>query len=103
MQTATERPLALPLTLQKRRTRPVSLYDLPLPELEEWMKERGRPSFRARQVYEGVYRHLYDSWDQFTALPKTLRDDLARELPLSTMTPVNQVATPNGDTVKTLY
>lgn len=67
------------------------------------MKERGQPAFRARQVYEGVYRHLYDSWDQFTTLPRDLRDELARELPLAAMNPVAQVATPNGDTVKTLY
>jgi 23S rRNA (adenine2503-C2)-methyltransferase len=103
MQTATERPLASPLMLQKRRTRPTSLYDLTLPEFEEWMTERGQPTFRARQVYEGVYRHLYDSYDQLTTLPKALREELARELPLSAITPVNQVATPNGDTVKTLY
>jgi 23S rRNA (adenine2503-C2)-methyltransferase len=103
MQTATERPLASPLTLQQRRTKPVSLYDLTLPELEEWMKKRGQPAFRARQVYEGVYRHLYDSYDQLTTLPRSLREELARELPLSAMKAVNQVATPNGDTVKTLY
>jgi 23S rRNA (adenine2503-C2)-methyltransferase len=89
--------------LKKRRTRPTSLYDLTLPEFEEWMTERGQPTFRARQVYEGVYRHLYDSYDQLTTLPKALREELARELPLSAITPVNQVATPNGDTVKTLY
>ena len=103
MQTATERPLSSPLTLQKRHNRPVSLYDLTLVELVAWMEERGQPAFRARQVYEGVYRHLFDSYDQLTTLPRNLRDELARELPMSALTPVAQVATRNGDTVKTLY
>lgn len=103
MHTATERPLRAPLTLQQRRSRTASLYDLTLSELQDWMRERGQPAFRARQVYEGVYRHLYDSYDQLTTLPRVLRDDLARELPLSAMTSVAQVTTSNGDTVKSLY
>jgi 23S rRNA (adenine2503-C2)-methyltransferase len=34
------------------------------------------PAFRSRQLFEGLYRHRYASWDRFTAFSKTLRKNL---------------------------
>lgn len=38
------------------------------------------PAFRARQIYEGVYRNRVASWDELTVLPKPLRADLAARM-----------------------
>ncbi|MDQ2683133.1 MAG: 23S rRNA (adenine(2503)-C(2))-methyltransferase RlmN [Chloroflexota bacterium] len=81
----------------------LSVYDLTLDELSAWMRERGFPAFRAKQLYDGLYRQLAASYDDIPVLPKALRERLAEDLPIAAMVPVNEVATPNRDTVKTLY
>jgi 23S rRNA (adenine2503-C2)-methyltransferase len=39
------------------------------------------PEYRARQIYEGLYRQRLSGWDEFTSLPKKLRNDLALRVP----------------------
>jgi 23S rRNA (adenine2503-C2)-methyltransferase len=92
-----ERPLAL------RRDRPIALYDLTLFELEDRMSALGQPAYRARQLFEWVYKRLVHDYAEMTNLPATLRQDLAATLPVATMHPVRQLATDGGDTIKTLY
>src|SRR5947209_4600956 len=92
------KPLALP-----RRSRPFGLYDLTLPELEEKVVDLGQPKYRAKQIYEWSYARLAENYDAMTNLPAELRDKLAEALPIALLTPVREIATDNGDTVKTLY
>lgn len=103
METTTERPISAPLTMTSKRPGARSIYDLTLAELTDWMTEHGQPAYRARQVYEALYKQLVASYDEMTALPKALREQLAEQLPITAMAPVNEVATHNRDTVKTLY
>jgi 23S rRNA (adenine2503-C2)-methyltransferase len=42
----------------------------------------GQPSFRARQIYDAVYRQKVSDWAQVTTLPLSLREELASKLPL---------------------
>jgi 23S rRNA (adenine2503-C2)-methyltransferase len=42
----------------------------------------GQPAFRARQIYEAVYRQRVSDLVQITALPVSLRNELASKLPL---------------------
>lgn len=86
-----------------RANRPTSLYDLTLPELEERLRGRSVPAYRARQLYGWAYHQLAVDYPAMTSLPAALRDELAAELPLATLTPVRELATDGGDTVKTLY
>jgi 23S rRNA (adenine2503-C2)-methyltransferase len=53
------------------------LYDLTLPELETSLSQRGWPAYRARQVWQAVYRQLVSSPDEMTTLPHSLRHDIA--------------------------
>jgi 23S rRNA (adenine2503-C2)-methyltransferase len=103
METATERPRSTPPTIQLRRATSTSVYDLTLAELTAWMTERGYPAYRARQLFDALYKQLVTSYDEVTALPKALRADLNDALPITAMVPVNEVSTHNRDTVKTLY
>ena len=52
------------------------IYDLDFPSLENLFKEWNEPTYRARQVWQGLYQHLYNSPEQFTNLPKSLREKL---------------------------
>lgn len=102
-----ESPVLLPTTnaipLVKRPVRPTGLYDLTLDELTTWMGEHGQPAYRAKQVYAFAYQQLVTSYDEMTNLPAALRTQLATDLPMSSMTTVNEVQSGSGDTVKTLY
>jgi 23S rRNA (adenine2503-C2)-methyltransferase len=103
METATERPRSTPPTIHLRRAKATSVYDLTLDELTEWMTERGYPAYRARQLFDALYRQLASSYDEVSVLPKALRAELADALPIAAMVSVNEVSTHNRDTVKTLY
>jgi 23S rRNA (adenine2503-C2)-methyltransferase len=61
----------------------------------------GEPAFRARQVWDGLYRRT-DPIDELTDLPLGLRERLAVDLP-EALTPVTQVTADGGDTVKWLW
>ncbi|HNT74779.1 MAG TPA: 23S rRNA (adenine(2503)-C(2))-methyltransferase RlmN [Anaerolineae bacterium] len=52
------------------------LYDLDLPTLEAWLADWGEPRYRARQIWEWLYRRLVTDVDQMTSLPKSLRQRL---------------------------
>jgi len=43
----------------------------------------GGPRYRARQIYAGIYKRCYDSWDRFTDLAKPLRAKLGTQFSLA--------------------
>ncbi|WP_404305888.1 23S rRNA (adenine(2503)-C(2))-methyltransferase RlmN [Neorhodopirellula lusitana] len=47
------------------------------PELRDWLKDRGHPSFRAKQVWRWLFAGRASTFDQMTDLPAKLRTDLA--------------------------
>ena len=55
-----------------------------LTRLEETLRERGEPAFRARQVWEWTARGAA-GYDAMTNLPRALRDELAAAVPFSTL------------------
>lgn len=85
------------------RFRPFSVYDMTIDELADWFAERGEPAFRARQLYQALYRGLESSYDDVTVLPTSLRRRLQAELPMDALTPIREVVTDDGETVKVLY
>lgn len=87
----------------RQRFHPHSVYEYTLGELTAWFEERGLPAFRAKQVYRALYHNLVVSYDEVTTLPLGLRTLLAVELPLSALTEVQERATDDGETVKSLY
>jgi 23S rRNA (adenine2503-C2)-methyltransferase len=58
----------------------MSIFDLDLSSLEEVLGTWDAPRYRAKQIWEGLYRHLYGSWKEFTTLPGDLRSRLAQQL-----------------------
>ncbi len=79
------------------------IYDLDFAELVETLKSWGEPGYRATQVWQGLYQHFYRSADEFTALPRSLRQKLARELDFAGMQPVRWLDSSDGLTRKTLF
>lgn len=57
----------------------ISIFDLEYQELEKFLHDWGEPTYRARQIWQGLYQHLYSSPDQFTNLPGALRKRLEEQ------------------------
>ena len=81
----------------------INLYDLSLPELTTLLAEWGQPAYRARQVWQWLYRHYAGSFDEMSTLPGTLRERLASETALT----IGEVAlsqnSSDGQTRKVLF
>ncbi len=58
----------------------ILIYDLDLSSLTNLLKEWNEPAYRAKQIWQGLYGHLYSSPEQFTNLPKSLREKMAENL-----------------------
>ena len=56
------------------------IYDLDPSALAKLLKEWDEPSYRVKQIWQGLYQHLWDSPEQFTNLPKPLREKLAEHV-----------------------
>jgi 23S rRNA (adenine2503-C2)-methyltransferase len=69
--------------------------------LDETLRERGEPAFRARQVWEWTARGAA-GYDAMTNLPRTLREELADAVPFSTLAVETERESRDG-TVKTLF
>ena len=69
--------------------------------LEQALRERGEPAFRARQVWEWTARGAA-GYDAMTNLPLALREELAAAVPFSTLSVETERESRDG-TVKTLF
>jgi 23S rRNA (adenine2503-C2)-methyltransferase len=81
----------------------LSIYDLDLPALEELVTSWEAPAYRANQIWQGVYQHLYASWEEFTNLPRDLRSRLASDFDLGPLVPAARLKSSDGQTEKTAF
>jgi 23S rRNA (adenine2503-C2)-methyltransferase len=79
------------------------IYDLELAELTEAVKTWGEPVFRANQIWTGLYKNFWQSADEFTNLPKALREKLAENFRFDILTPTLKLDSSDGQTRKTLF
>jgi 23S rRNA (adenine2503-C2)-methyltransferase len=79
------------------------IYDLDLSSLAILFKEWSEPAYRAKQIWQGLYQHLYHSPEQFTNLPKSLREKLAQNLIFVPFKVRTYVDSSDGYTRKTLF
>lgn len=50
-----------------------------IPEIEDWMKEKGQPSFRAKQLFAWMHQKYVEKTEEMTNLPKSLRETIDAE------------------------
>ena len=77
-----------------------SLY---LPELEEWMRQRGEKAFRAKQIFQWMHEKLVTDFDEMTNLPASLREKLKETCTLTALTPVDVKVSAIDGTRKYLF
>lgn len=79
------------------------ILDLSYEELRELMASFGEPEFRASQVMGWLYGRLVNSFGEMTDLPQSLREKLEREAEISVLKPLEERASADGMTGKTLF
>jgi len=79
------------------------IYDLDLAALTAQLKEWNEPAYRAKQVWQGLYQHLYNSPEQFTNIPKALRQKITEHLTFSPFQVKVYQDSSDGFTRKTLF
>ncbi len=78
-------------------------YDLTLDEWTAWVQTQGQPAYRARQIWEGLYRHLWARPEDFSTLPKSLRAALAQDFDFQRLMPEQEQISRDRETHKTLF
>ncbi len=82
---------------------PKLIYDLDLPALTDLLKDWGEPAYRARQIWQGLYKNFWHHPEEFSSLPKVLREKMAAELVFDVLTPTLKLDSSDGQTRKTLF
>ncbi|MGE5224649.1 MAG: 23S rRNA (adenine(2503)-C(2))-methyltransferase RlmN [Omnitrophica WOR_2 bacterium] len=81
----------------------VFIYDLDLRQLEVLLAQWGEPAYRARQIWQGLYRNLWNDAGQYTNLPASLRKKLADHFEFSHLSVEIVLDSRDGETRKTLF
>ncbi len=63
------------------------IYDLTLPDLALLLKSWGEPTFRAKQIWTGLYQQFWNTPDEFTNLPVKLREKLKESVQFDLLNP----------------
>ncbi len=79
------------------------LYNLTLAELTVLLQEWGQPAFRARQIYRQLYVNFVDDPQAMTDLPLALRERLAAETSVGSLTLTRVQQADDGMTRKALF
>jgi 23S rRNA (adenine2503-C2)-methyltransferase len=79
------------------------IYDLSPSELSSVVNDMNEPIYRADQIWQGIYQHFWNSFDQFTNLPSVLRTQLAERFQFQVLIPEATLRSCDGKTIKTLF
>ncbi len=75
-----------------------SIYDFTLDELKEKLK----PSFRAKQIYDWLYKKYVTSYDDMLNVPKEIKEQLQDEYPMDIMKVIKKEQSSDGS-IKYLF
>jgi len=81
----------------------VDLLSLLPSELERWLKEKGEPSFRGKQLFDWLHRKKVLSFDEMGNLPKSLREMLKENALFPTLSLEQKEESSDQETTKFLW
>ncbi len=80
-----------------------SIFDLSLEELTDNLEQWGEPSYRAKQIWRGIYRRLVTDTNALTDLTLELRARVNEVLSFSNLVETDRQCSEDGSTIKTLF
>jgi 23S rRNA (adenine2503-C2)-methyltransferase len=79
-----------------------AISDVTAAELVAWLGQRGEPPYRAKQIRRHATHGTERRFEELTDLPRALRDALAKAFRWSSVAPVREEASADGETRKAL-
>jgi 23S rRNA (adenine2503-C2)-methyltransferase len=79
------------------------IFDLDQVDLDNLITEMGESPFRARQLWDGLYKNFWQNSGEFTNISKTLRNKLTDQVSFNALTPTLKLDSADGQTRKTLF
>ena len=83
-------------------TKPL-IYDLDRIEIQNIVKTWGEKPYRATQIWQGLYKNLWQSPDDFTNLPLEIRQLLSSSFEFKVLNQIKTISTTDQSTEKTLF
>jgi 23S rRNA (adenine2503-C2)-methyltransferase len=81
-----------------------NLYDLSFELVEKLLvEELKEPAFRAKQIWEGVYKNLWYKPEEFSNIPKKLREKLWELVEFQSISPIKTLESNDQETTKILF
>ena len=80
-----------------------SIYDLTRKELEEIIANFGEPSYRLDQVWQGLYKNLFDDPSKFLTLPAKFRTKLFDKYAIELLHQESRIFSSDGSAIKYLF
>ena len=80
-----------------------NILDFDYSTLEEKVLQLNEPSFRASQIWEGLYKLNYSNWNDFSNLPIPLRTSLSQQYKILSLNPIKEIKTIDQRTTKILF
>lgn len=80
----------------------MTVYDLNLNDLENFIESIGEKKYRAKQIFQAIYKDNAKSYDDVSTLKKDFREQLAQVLPFPALEIVNRQVSMD-DTEKYLF
>lgn len=77
--------------------------DFSFKEIERILTEWGEPAYRARQLWQGIYKNLAGRPSDIPNLPRALRERLDEFYSFSHLEPVKNISSSSGETTKILF
>jgi 23S rRNA (adenine2503-C2)-methyltransferase len=79
------------------------IFDYSMPDLTSLLAEWGEPGYRARQIWQGLYCKFWNSPNEFTMLPASLRKNLRDFFDFNPINPSLSLSSSDGETLKTQF
>jgi len=80
-----------------------SIFDLDQPDLQNYLGGLSQPAYRTGQIWEGLYKNLWFSPDEFTNLPLTLRQTLEKDIRFLPLSEIQRLVSKGGQTQKIVF
>jgi len=79
------------------------IYDLDRSEIQNMVNTWGEKPYRTAQIWQGLYKKLWQSPDDFSMLPLKIRQLLSNSIEFEVLNPIKTITTTDLSTEKTLF
>ena len=80
----------------------INILDMDLEELKQWMKSNGESKFRAKQVFDWIYKDIWE-FENMNNIPQSVREKLQTNFYIGIPSLIEEYTSKHNDTRKYLF